>query len=212
MSFVNHYLPYFRQQLICSLLLAGYFCRLCLLKVHMESCPSHLFQWRSLSVSYFCRLCLLKVHVKSSSLLNPFSGVLKAPHHLCCVSFSVPGLFSFFWGGGAGVCLSRGLYWFIPGVAVGVPCAACLLSCWSMSPKQVWSQHLQAQEPSCFLSVTWYGKALHRLGAQGVGVLLILGGFSCQVWLHHLSMIFDLQSSHLLPSSSHHLGSPYFIS
>jgi hypothetical protein len=32
--------------------------------------------------------------------------------------------------------------------------------------------------------------------------------FVCQVWLQHLSEIFDLQSSHcLLPPSSHHLGS-----
>jgi hypothetical protein len=36
-SFLNHYLSYFRQQLICHLLLAVYFCRLSLLKVHMES-------------------------------------------------------------------------------------------------------------------------------------------------------------------------------
>jgi hypothetical protein len=36
MSFVNCYLPYFRQQLITCLLSAIYFCRLCLLKVHVE--------------------------------------------------------------------------------------------------------------------------------------------------------------------------------
>jgi hypothetical protein len=34
---VNHHLPYFRQCLICCLLPAAYFCRLCLLKVCMES-------------------------------------------------------------------------------------------------------------------------------------------------------------------------------
>jgi hypothetical protein len=33
------------------------------------------------------------------------------------------------------------------------------------------------QEPSWFLSVTWYGEALCGLGVQGVGVLLLLGGF-----------------------------------
>jgi hypothetical protein len=31
---------------------------------------------------------------------------------------------------------------------------------WQMSLKQVWSWHLVAREPSCFLSVMWYGKAL----------------------------------------------------
>jgi hypothetical protein len=35
-------------------------------------------------------------------------------------------------------------------------------------------QHLAAQEPSCFLSVTWYGEAFHRLGVQGVEVLIPL--------------------------------------
>jgi hypothetical protein len=53
MSFVNHYLPYFRQWLISHLLSAGYFYRLCL--------------WRAAS--------------------PPFSGALKAPHPLCCMSF-----------------------------------------------------------------------------------------------------------------------------
>jgi hypothetical protein len=36
---VNHYLPYFRQWVISHLLSAIYFCRLCSLKVHAESCP-----------------------------------------------------------------------------------------------------------------------------------------------------------------------------
>jgi hypothetical protein len=49
---------------------------------------------------------------------------------------------------------------------------------------------------------------LYRLGVQGVKVLLLLGGFFCQVWLQHLSKIFDLWRSRcLLPPSSHHLGS-----
>jgi hypothetical protein len=44
-------------------------------------------------------------------------------------------------------------------------------------------------------------------GSQGVGVLLLLGVFFCQVWLHRFSKIFDLRSSHcLLPPSSCHLG------
>jgi hypothetical protein len=49
-----------------------------------------------------------------------------------------------------------------------------LLVC-QMSPKQVWSWRLVAWEPSCFLSVTWCGEALYRLGAHGVEVLILLG-------------------------------------
>jgi hypothetical protein len=75
------------------------------------------------------------------------------------------------------VSLSRGLCWFIPGVAVGTLLVAYLLTCWSVSPKQVWSQCLEAWEPSWFLSVRWHGEALCRLGVWGVRVLLILGGF-----------------------------------
>jgi hypothetical protein len=43
-----------------------------------------------------------------------------------------------------------------------------------MSPKQVWSQCLVVQEPSCFLSVTWHGDAYHELGFQGIEVLILL--------------------------------------
>jgi hypothetical protein len=107
----------------------------------------------------------------------------------------------------AGVRLSRELCWFIPGVAAGVPHAAYLLTHWSVSPKQVRSWHLMAQEPSWFLCVTWHGEAMCGLGVPGVGFLPLLGGFSCQVYLQHLSKIFVLQSScYLLPPSSWHLG------
>jgi hypothetical protein len=78
---------------------------------------------------------------------------------------------------GVGVSLSRGLCWFIPGVAVGVPCTTYLLTCWSVSPKQVWSRQLAAWGPSWFLNVTWCGEAMCGLEAWGVRFLLILGGF-----------------------------------
>jgi hypothetical protein len=152
-----------------------------------------------------------------SSAICPSSllGVLRAPHPLCCMCFSVPCLLiSFFfvcvWGAGhRSVQVGhQSVCWFIPGVAMGIPRVACLFTCWSASPKQVWNWHLVAQKPSCFLSVTWYGETLYRLGVQGLGVLLLLGGFFCQVWLQHLSKIFDFRSSScLLPPSSHHLGS-----
>jgi hypothetical protein len=44
-----------------------------------------------------------------------------------------------------------------------------------MPPKQVWSQHLEVQQLSCFLSVTWHGEAFYGLGVQGVEVLILLG-------------------------------------
>jgi hypothetical protein len=84
---------------------------------------------------------------------------------------------------GVGVSLSRGLCWFITGVAVGILYAAYLLTCWPASPKQVWSWHLAALEPFCFLSVMWHGEALFGLGVQSVGVLILFGVFFCQMWL-----------------------------
>jgi hypothetical protein len=60
---------------------------------------------------------------------------------------------------------------------VGIPYTIFLLSCWSVSPKQVWSRCLEVSESSCFLSVTWHGEALYGLGVQGVRVLLLLGDF-----------------------------------
>jgi hypothetical protein len=142
-------------------------------------CSSLLLWWSDLPAGYFCRFCLVKVHVESRSL--PLSLSLVCSKHpacpLCCVSFSVPCLLfrGFFWCGRDQSV--QGLCWFIPGVAVGVPYATYFLTCWSVSPKWIWSQCLVAQEPSWFLSVTWYGEALCGPGARGVGVLLILDGF-----------------------------------
>jgi hypothetical protein len=77
-----------------------------------------------------------------------------SPHFLRCTECTLPPLLHvpfqflgyypvFFFFGGARVSLSRGLCWYIPGVAVGILCAAYLLICWSESPKQVWSLCLQ---------------------------------------------------------------------
>jgi hypothetical protein len=64
-----------------------------------------------------------------------------------------------------------------PRVAVGMLHGTYLLTCWSASPKQVWSQCLVAWEPSFFLNARWHGEALYWLGVWPVGVLLISGGF-----------------------------------
>jgi hypothetical protein len=79
MSFVSHFLPYFRQRLIHRLLSADYCCRLYFLKVHKESCPSH-FLWCAQSIP---------------------------PSLLCvlfCSLFIIQGFFYFFFCGQGSVC------------------------------------------------------------------------------------------------------------
>jgi hypothetical protein len=67
---------------------------------------------------------------------------------------------------------------------------------------------LAVQESSWFLSATWCGESLCGLGVWVSGLCFFLVVFLCQVWLQHLSKIFDLWSScYLLPPSSLHLGS-----
>jgi hypothetical protein len=133
-----------------------------------------------LSAVYFSKLCLLKFCVQISSLQLP-PPLVCSEHSV--LSAACPFQFLFYYSAffcffcRAGVSLSRELYWFIPGVAVGIPLAAYLLNCWSASPKQVWIRCLAAWEPSCFLSVTWCREALYRLGGQGLRVLPLLGGF-----------------------------------
>jgi hypothetical protein len=175
MRFVNCYLPYFRQQFICCLL----------------------------SAVFFSRLCLLKVWTEFSSLPLPLS--LGWPEHptpsaACPFQFFV--YYSCFFVCGGDKCQS------IEGAMQVYPRGGCgsiayLLTCWSVSPKQVWSWHLVAHEPSCFLSVMWHEEALYGLRVWAVGVLLLLGGFPCQVCLQSLSKVSDLWSSCcLFPSSS----------
>jgi hypothetical protein len=199
-NFMNCYLPYFRQWFICCLLPAIYYCRLCLFKVRVESCLSPLLRWKGLPASYFFWLCSLNVHTESRSLLLSHSPVCSRNPTLfavCPFQFLVyysvvlvvfVCLFVCF----GGVSLSSRLCWFITGVAVGVLCASYLLTCWSVSPKQVWNQCLAVQEPSWFLSVTWCGEALCRLGVRlSEFCFLFLVGFFLPVWLHRLSKIFD---------------------
>jgi hypothetical protein len=153
---VNHYLSCFRQLLICCLLSAIFYCRLCLLKVHMES--SSLLLLPSLVEDHACRLLLQALFTKSShrdSSLLLFSSLVEG--HACQLL---------------------------------------------LQPSFTKSSH------SWFLGVTWHGESLCRLGVQGFGFLLLLGGFFLPSVAQHFSKIFDLQSSHcLLPPSRHNLGS-----
>jgi hypothetical protein len=151
MSFVDHYLPYFRQQLI--------------------GCPSAFPAFVYWKFTWRLAPCL--------SRPSPVHLQHPTPSAVCLFSVSCL-LFSFLfvlffveWGGWVypGCCagLLQGLlgeYYMILG--------AHLLVCW-ISPKQVWSCCLAAWEPSCFLSVTLYGEALYRLRVQGVKVLVLLG-------------------------------------
>jgi hypothetical protein len=112
----------------------------------------------------------------------PFS--LRAPCPLCCVSFLLLFLiirffFLFFLGGGQSVQRAM-LIW--PRVVYGS--IACRLA--HLVVHVFPSCHLVALwEPSWFLRLTWSGDA--RCG--GVKVLPFLGGFSCKVYLQHLSKI-----------------------
>jgi hypothetical protein len=177
MSFVECYLPYFRQRLINCQLAA-------------------LLPLQSLFTESSC---------VDQLLASPyFSSVLRAPCSLCCMFlFSSLFIIQFFLRvGGQSVW---GVCWFISGVAVGILHATYLLTCRSVFPKQVWRLHLAAQEPSCYLSVMWHGEIVYRLGVQGVRVLILLGVFFCQVWIQCLSKIFDLQISCCLFLPSSHI-------
>jgi hypothetical protein len=153
MSFVDHFLPYFRQRLITGPL-------------------SALLPFQPLLTESSCRDQLLA--------LPTFSGVLSASClPLLRVSFQLlvyRSVFGFVFC--RGVSLPKRLCWFVPGVAGGIPhdtwCspvwhAKCLPSRFGAS---VWQQ--QQQQLTCFLSVTWHGEVFHRLGVQSVKLLILL--------------------------------------
>jgi hypothetical protein len=131
MIYVDRYLPYFRQWLITHPLL--------LLLLFQP-----FVYWR------FAQ--------RWAPCLSPPSLVcFQSSHPLCCVLvFSL--LFSFFF---PGVSLPRGLGWFIPGVAVGMPCDAWCSPVWLAKclPSRFGARIWWWQQPSCFLSVTWCGEA-----------------------------------------------------
>jgi hypothetical protein len=197
-SFVNCYLPCFGLQLMATYcysatvasflylkfpgeLPATFSSRLCLLKVCLGDALS-LFSASNCVVSVY-----LKLRVGLSHPPSPMPPRHPTPFAKCPFQFLV--YYSVFWFyfcfcfPRAGVRLSRELSWFYPRGAVGIPPASYFCTCWSTSPRQVRSWHLVVQVPSWFFSVTWHGEALHSLGVRGVGVLFLLGGFSCLMWL-----------------------------
>jgi hypothetical protein len=132
----------------------------------------------------FClsSLCLLNIHVEISSLLLPplLQCAYSTPPPLLCFSFqylfycSVFCCCCFVGQGGLSAQWAMLVYPMGGWGEYHVMLGAYLLVC-RMSPKQAWSWHMVAQEPSCFLSVIWYGEDFHRLGVQGVEVLNLLG-------------------------------------
>jgi hypothetical protein len=98
-----------------------------------------------------------------------------------CLLFS----FSFFPGWGRSV---QGAMLIWPRVVCGSTTChlAHLVVCFSWASM---SWCLAAQEPSWFLHLTWSGNAMGGLGCGGVGVLPLLCGSSCKVYLQHFSKI-----------------------
>jgi hypothetical protein len=194
MSFVDHYLLYFRKQLITGTLSA----LLPFQPLFTES--SHRDQLLALS-PFSSALCPLYCVLVFSSLF--------------IVQFFVLFCFCFCLFVGQVISLPRGLCWFIPGCLgeAHMTLGAHLLVC-QMSPKQVWSWHLAVQKHSYLLSVMWHGEALCGLGVQGVKVLILLGALFLPSVAPVSSKIFDLRSScclllhpsrHLRSSSGSHL-------
>jgi hypothetical protein len=147
MSFVNRYLPYFRQWIITYPLLA-------------------LLPFQPL----FTESWWISAPCPSPFLWYAFGNSVP----LLCVSFQFlvycSGFFFF-----VGVSLPRGLCRFILAVAGGkVHDSGCspdgLLNVSQAGLKLA----SVAQQPSCFLIVMWYGEAFHGLGVQDVKVLILL--------------------------------------
>jgi hypothetical protein len=168
----------------CGALPACYSCSPCLFRVCMGNFPSLTLRWSMPHISHCYKPCPPQAHWQEST--NPPSPVglfiyslhrclplllqsSRRPAHfaMCLFQFFVYSVFWFFLFCGAEVSVSRGLCWFIPGVGVGIPLAAYLLTCWSAFPKQVRSQHLLEWEPSWFLHITWHGEAMCRLEVRG---------------------------------------------
>jgi hypothetical protein len=183
-SFVDHYLPYFRQSI--SPALCQHFClsNLCLLKVPMEirSLPLPLLRW-----AYSTLAPLLHFPFQFLIYCSGFFFFLQGEGSVC------PGSY-------AG--LSQGWLWEYC-VMLGAHLLVCrCLPCrfgagvWWCSSSPVFSV-LHDLEKLC----TGWGFRVSKFW-----FFLVL--YFCQVWLHHLRKIFDLRSSHcLLLHSSLHLGS-----
>jgi hypothetical protein len=179
-SFVNCYLPYFRQWLICHLLLAIYFCRLCLLKVHVESSslfPPPFSGGGACLLATFAGFVYWEFAWRAAPCSFPLLWCTQSTLPVCCVSFSVPCLlFSFFlWGRGQSVWGAMLVY--PRGGCVSTTCClfAHLLLCISQADLELASGSAGALLVSQYKNQVWRSSVW--LGVCSVGVLLILGCF-----------------------------------
>jgi hypothetical protein len=139
----------------------------------------------------------------------PLFPELREPHPLCYVSFfsclSVIQFFFFLggWGSvfpGGYADLSQGWLWEYHVPLIFSPVDLCL-------PSRLGASAWQPRSPSVFSVYCGMGKLCVGWMCRGVRVLPLLGGFSCEVCLQHLSKTFTLRNTHyLLPPSSCHLG------
>jgi hypothetical protein len=127
-----------------------------------------------------CHSCLLRL----ACLFIVLWGISPSP--LCGVLFIIHFFSLFSLGGGQSV---QGAMLIWSKVVCGS--TSCLLAqlvvCFSLASR---SWHLVVLEPSWFLHLPWSGDAMSGLVGWGcVWVLPLLDGFSCKVYLQHLSKI-----------------------
>jgi hypothetical protein len=129
--------------------------------------------------------CSLFIHSSSGAYPSPTLWSSGSPPSLLNVFFLLATclLFRLFFplfslGGGHSVQGAMLVYH----VPLSSPVGLCL-------PKQSGSWHLAVRELSWFLCLMWSGDAMCGLGVWRIRVLPFLGGFSCQVYLQHLSKI-----------------------
>jgi hypothetical protein len=159
---VDHCLPYFSQQLITHLLLT-------------------LLPFQSLFTESSCGD---RLHA-----FPPFSSALRAPHPFCCM-FLFSSLFVvqfcfclFFFGGWGWVSLSRGLYWFISYVAVGIPRATYFCLFWTAEclPNRFGASIWHHGGPPLFSVQCCIDKFCVGWGFRVSKILFFLVFFLCQV-------------------------------
>jgi hypothetical protein len=155
----------------------------------------------AVSPSAFPVLVYWRLPCRSAPYFSPFCGALTAPYSLCfifLVYYSVLGLFFV----GQGVSLSKGLCWFIPGVAVGIPHDSHLLTFWSESPKQVGASLWWCWNPVVFSMYC----GIEKLCTAGVSRCRSFDSSWCFLFLPHVALVSqqDLWFTELMLSASAH--------
>jgi hypothetical protein len=174
------------------------------------ACPP-LLRWRVLPVSYFCRLCLLKVYMESSSLIltpSPVCWTHPALSAACPFQFLVYySVFWFFFLRGGGQSVQGTMLVYSRGGHGSTVCYlfAHLLVCVSQAGLELVSGGVGAlgffQCNVVWRSFVW----------AGVRVLLLLCGFFLPSVALGSQQDFWFTELMLFPPSSHHLGSQFLF-